>query len=153
MKKPSIILLLSCFAFLAKAQPYLLFERDTVSKKQHVVYLYDANSSPGIHQDDRLVDSIHLELKTPIRAINLSMSVSNPLTTGTDLSLEISIFEAFNPIDPRDDRFLQSVIWQGQVNDFSRLNLPEPRRINIPQSKVELETPKMRLNLDTLFRK
>jgi hypothetical protein len=150
--KTILLSLLLAFGFGLSAQPYALLDSSSSPSREHRLYLYDANGTAGIPQDDRLIDSISLKLPQAIKAQNLNIIVHRPIITGQDLSLEISVFEKFKPQDPKDDRFLKTLIWQGLESDFKSLQTETPQRISVPQEST-LQRPKMKLEIDTLFRK
>lgn len=144
------------FVFLSiglSAQPYLLADTASVSLKSHKLYLYDAAGSPGIRQDDRLVDSLEVNFAQAVSARELSFSIARPLLLGKDLSMEIRIFKIHQPVDPTDDQLLKTFVWQGEESDFVTLQNPAPEQIGLPAEPLELKPLKMRLQLDTLFGK
>lgn len=149
---PRIIFLLLLSLGLS-AQPYLLSDTSRVPSSTHYIYLFDAAGTPGIRQDDRLVDSIQVNFAQPIAPHQLGFSIASPLVIGEDLSMEIRIFKIHRPLDPTDDQLLKTLVWQGKESDFVSLQNPAPKQIDLPAERTEIKAQKMRLQLDTLFRK
>jgi hypothetical protein len=131
------------------AQPYTIIKPCLEEKVLITIYIYDEAGTVNIRQDDRLVDSIKVSLpNTKFKTKTLFCSIGNPVITGSTLSLEMSLFQQTDPVDPRKDLFLKTIIYQGVQTDFIALRRKEAEQIDIPlRSPLDfLGTPSIRMD-------
>jgi len=146
------IILSICFSLSIKAQVYLLPEAQEGSSQNWKVYVVDAMGSPGIHQDDRVLDSVIIKLSGSFRFSELYFSIQNPIITGSELTYEISVFQVYEIALPQDDRLLKTIIWESNLKSISRLRPAKAKSIQLVSDSISLKPVPLKINLDSLKR-